>query len=107
VAEMYIIIICATIPSLRQFYLAVFNLPTSNTNLGIPQSQPTALSPKPLLQPPVHGADDSEEIHEDDAKKELNILSGDRHRWPHPVSESYPRSEVKEGEASFTHRAVT
>lgn len=87
---MYIIIICATIPSLRQFYLAAFNLSASKTDLGRREPQPTAPSPKPLLQPPVNGAaaDDSalserEEIHEDDAKMELNILSGDRHRWPH------------------------
>jgi hypothetical protein len=78
---MYIIIICATIPSLRQFYLAAFGLPASKTDLGRRESQPTGPSPKPLLQPPVNGAaaddsapSESEEIHEDDAKKELNIL---------------------------------
>jgi len=108
-AEMYIIIICASIPSLRQFYLATFNLKR-------PQSQPTALWPGSLLQPPVSDTNgpalqhenEKKEIHEDDAKKELHILSGDRHRLPHPVSESHPRSEVKEDETSFTHmRAIT
>lgn len=105
---MYIIIVCASIPSLRQFYLATFNLKR-------PQSQPTALWPESLLQPPVNDANgpalqhenEKKEIHEDDAKKELHILSGDRHRLPHPASESHPRSEVKEDETSFTHRAIT